>query len=174
MRHIVRLLVPAVAASVLLAACGSSGSGSGSSTSAKPAASGSAALVRTASDTTIGSSVLVDRSGKTLYSLSAERNGRFICTTSACLGVWHPLTVVTGATPSGAVGSLGTVKRPDGTLQVTFRGEPLYTFAQDAKAGDTKGQGVMDVGTWSVVKASGAARPATTPSTSGRGGSYGY
>ncbi|HEX5224861.1 MAG TPA: hypothetical protein VFW29_07010, partial [Solirubrobacteraceae bacterium] len=50
-------------------------------------------------------------------------------------------------------GSLGTVKRPDGTTQVTYAGTPLYTFVQDQHAGETKGQGVRDVGTWTAVAA---------------------
>ncbi len=44
---------------------------------------------------------------------------------------------------------LGTIKRPDnGRRQVTFDGRPLYTFDEDAKAGDAKGQGIKDVGVW--------------------------
>jgi predicted lipoprotein with Yx(FWY)xxD motif len=173
MRHVVRLLIPMAAVSVLLAACGSGGGSSSSSTSANPATANSTAIVKTASNAVAGGTILVNRSGLTLYSLSAERNGTFICTTSACLGVWHPLTVAKGTQPTAGVGSLGTVKRPDGTTQVTYRGEPLYTFAQDAKAGDANGQGIKDVGTWSAVKASGSAAPAA-PSTSGSSSPGGY
>jgi predicted lipoprotein with Yx(FWY)xxD motif len=154
--------------------------------------------VKTASNTTLGATVLVDAQGMTLYSLSGERNGKFICTSSACTQVWHPLSASAG-TPSGSVGSLGSVKRPDGTEQVTYKGMPLYTFAQDQKPGDAKGQGVKDVGTWTAVTAGAnsssapAAAPATTPaepapapapaqsesappagSGGGGGGSYGY
>jgi predicted lipoprotein with Yx(FWY)xxD motif len=114
----------------------------------------------------------------TLYHLSGEQNGKFICSSSSCVAIWHPLTVVTGSTPSGMAG-LGTVKRPDGTVQVTYKGEPLYTFAQDTSAGETKGQGIKDVGTWTVVTTGSAAASApattttTTPSSSSSGG-YGY
>lgn len=82
----------------------------------------------------------------TLYSLSAEKQGRFICTKS-CLKDWHPLTIHAGVKPTGPV-SLGTVKRPDGSLQVTYKGLPLYTFDEDRRAGDAKGEGIKDVGTW--------------------------
>jgi len=115
----------------------------------------------------------------TLYQLSAEQNGKFICTSAACLQVWHPLTAPSASTPSGSVGSLGTVKRPDGTEQVTYKGIPLYTFAQDKEAGEANGQGIKDVGTWSTVTvaASTTSTPAA-PATSGGGESeskkYGY
>jgi predicted lipoprotein with Yx(FWY)xxD motif len=106
----------------------------------------------------------------TLYSLSAEHGGKFICT-STCTQVWHPLSAA-GGTPSG-VASLSTVTRPDGSQQVAYKGMPLYTFAQDQRPGDTKGQGFKDVGTWSAVRVGAAAAPATpgtTTQTSGRSG----
>ncbi|HXB15677.1 MAG TPA: hypothetical protein VNV44_08010 [Solirubrobacteraceae bacterium] len=128
--------------------------------------------------------ILVNASGMTLYHLSGETSGKFICTSSGCTAVWHPLTVSTGTTPSGQVSSLGVVKRPDGTTQVTYKGEPLYTFASDQHPGETKGQGFKDVGTWTVITTSGAApatssAPATTStqsetSSGGGGGAYGY
>jgi predicted lipoprotein with Yx(FWY)xxD motif len=117
----------------------------------------------------------------TLYHLSGEQNGKFICTSSACVGVWHPLSVSAGSSPTG-VAALATVKRPDGTVQVTYKGTPLYTFAQDTAAGQANGQGIKDVGTWSAVTVSGEGAPASTPSSSkgaspggeGGGGGYGY
>ncbi|MFZ1156118.1 MAG: hypothetical protein WAN93_14570 [Solirubrobacteraceae bacterium] len=100
----------------------------------------------------------------TLYRLSGEQNGKFICTSSACLQVWHPLSTSTG-TPSGSVGSLSTVKRPDGTEQVTYKGAPLYTFTEDQKPGDTKGQGIKDVGTWTAVTTSSQSSSSPAPAT---------
>jgi predicted lipoprotein with Yx(FWY)xxD motif len=95
-----------------------------------------------------GKSLLVTKSGRTLYSLSAEHGGKFVCTmSSGCLSIWHPLTVAAGVTPKGPV-PLRTVMRPEGDLQVTFRGRPLYTFGGDKKSGQTKGEGLKDVGTW--------------------------
>lgn len=190
MRHSMKFLIPTLAASVLLSACGSS-SGSKSTSSAaeaQPAASqtssgSSSALVKTASNSKLGGTVLVDAQGMTLYHLSAEQNGKFICTSAACVQVWHPLTAPAGSTPSGGVGSLGTVKRPDGTQQVTYKGTPLYTFAQDKEAGDANGQGIKDVGTWSAVTAAASTTSApAAPAASGGGedesskggGSYGY
>jgi predicted lipoprotein with Yx(FWY)xxD motif len=172
------ITIPALAAGVLLAACGSSSSKSTTTeTQSRPSGSsgGSSVTVKTASNAAVGGTVLVNAEGMTLYSLSAEQNGRFICSTSACEAVWHPL-IATSGTPSG-VESLGTVKRPNGAEQVTFKGMPLYTFAQDAKPGDAKGEGVKDVGTWNAVMAtssSGAASAPTTTTTTSSGGGYGY
>jgi predicted lipoprotein with Yx(FWY)xxD motif len=174
MRHLLKLSLPAIATSLLLAACGSSSSSSSSTTSSEqqPAAqtssSSSSAVVKTASNSALGT-ILVDSQGMTLYHLSGEQNGKFICTSSACVGVWHPLTAPSGSAPSGAVGSLGAVKRPDGSMQVTYKGTPLYTFAEDRQPGETKGQGIKDVGTWSAVTSDSNSAPASTstpPSTS--------
>jgi predicted lipoprotein with Yx(FWY)xxD motif len=194
MRSALKFLIPAVAASLVLAACGSGSSSSGTSAASSAPASTTAssgestAIVKTAANTTLGATVLVNAQGRTLYSLSGEQGGKFICTSSACVQVWHPLSASTGAS-SGGVASLGTVKRPDGTEQVTYKGRPLYTFAQDQSPGEAKGQGIKDVGTWTAVtvSAKGASAPApatsaTTPTKStppaGSGGSssgrYGY
>ena len=100
-----------------------------------------------AENATLGKTILTTLSGRTLYSLSAETHGRFICT-GACLREWFPLTVPTGTKPTGPA-KLGTIERPDnGRTQVTFKGRPLYRFAGDHKRGDAEGEGFEDVGTW--------------------------
>jgi predicted lipoprotein with Yx(FWY)xxD motif len=148
----------------------------------------SSPVVKTASNS-LGT-ILVNSQGMTLYHLSGEQNGKFICTSSACVGVWHPLIASSTSAPSGEGVALGTVKRPEGTVQVTYKGTPLYTFTGDQQAGETKGQGIKDVGTWSAVTTgSGSAPAASTGSTpapaapstggssessSGGGGGYGY
>lgn len=190
MRQITKCLVPTVAASLVLAACGSGSStnSNNSSASSTPAASqsggsASASAVKTEANATIGATVLVNAQGITLYHLSGEQNGKWICTSAGCVQAWHPLSAPTGGSPTGSVGSLGTVKRPDGTMQVTYKGMPLYTFAQDQQPGDAKGQGIKDVGTWTAVTAGGVASspsttstpaPAPAPATSSGGGGYGY
>ena len=129
-------------------------------------------VVKVMRNPTLGKRILVTRSGMTLYSLSAERHGRFICTTSACIALWKPLTVPAGVKPAG-VGGLATVRRPDGKRQVAFKGAPLYRFVQDMKPGDAKGNGFRDVGVWRPVAAgSGATAPAPAPAPSRS--SYGY
>jgi predicted lipoprotein with Yx(FWY)xxD motif len=130
-------------------------------------ASGTKPLVKTAHNAKLGKTILVTRSGLTLYSLSAERHGRFICTTAFCLSLWKPLVVARGVKPTG-VNGLTVVKRPDAKRQVAFRGAPLYRFVQDTKPGETKGNGFKDVGVWRPVTTGSA--PAATPLRP----SYGY
>ena len=101
----------------------------------------------------------------TLYRLSGERAGHFICASAACLQVWHPLTAHRRRAHRPARPSLDTVKRPDGSSQVAYKGTPLYTFAQDTSPDDAKGQGLKDVGTWNAVTVAG---PATSRRTGHR------
>jgi predicted lipoprotein with Yx(FWY)xxD motif len=181
MRHLLRLSLPAAAASLLLAACGSSSTSSNTTSAAAStqsaaqasSSSSSAAVVKSASNS-LGT-ILVNSQGMTLYHLSGEVNGKFICTSSACLNVWHPLIAPSSGTPTG-VASLGTVKRPEGTMQVTYKGTPLYTFTGDQQPGETKGQGIKDVGTWSAVTTGSSSTPAagTSSSSESSGGAYGY
>lgn len=140
-------------------------------------ASGSTSAVTTVkSGHALGKTVLVNRAGRTLYSLSAETNGRFICTGS-CVSTWRPLLVRRGQRPTGAV-ALKTIRRPTGQIQVTYRGKPLYTFAGDQKPGDAKGEGFKDVGVWhaaavggSTMKTPAAPQP-TSPSPGYGSGGY--
>ena len=158
----------AVASIALAAACGSAAAGTGSHQ-----ANG---IVRTAQNAKLGSTVLVNHQGMTLYTLSAERNGRFVCTATAmipgssarCTQIWKPL-LVKGAVRAAGIGSLGTVARPgNGGTQLTYKGLPLYTFADDRAPGDAAGNGFKDVGTWQAATVGAAASAA--PSTGG----YGY
>ncbi len=187
MRASMKFLIPTLAAAALLSACGSSSSSSSSSAaSTQPASSSgtSVALVKTASNSTVGGKILINARGMTLYHLSGEKAGKFICTSKGCLQAWHPILAPAGGKPTGSVASLGVVKRPDGTEQVTYKGEPLYTFAQDSAPGQVHGQGIKDVGTWHAVTAgASASAPAASGSTtaassssssSGGGGGYGY
>ena len=181
MRTYPKFLISALAGAAVLAGCGSSKSSSGASSAAsQPAApttgsGATSAVVRTASNAKVGGTILVTPQGMTLYSLSGEGGGKFICSSSACTQIWHPLTAQV-TTVSGPVGSLSTVKRPDGTTQVTYRGMPLYTFAQDSAPGEANGNGVKDVGTWSVitVQTSAASTPATTTTAKKEGGGHAY
>jgi predicted lipoprotein with Yx(FWY)xxD motif len=114
---------------------------------AAPTASSAATTVKTAHNKRLHHTILVNRRGLSLYSLSAERRGRFICTDSSCLSFWTPLVVARETHPSGAR-SLGTVRRPDGKTQVTYKGRPLYTFNDDRRPGQVGGEGFRDVGVW--------------------------
>jgi predicted lipoprotein with Yx(FWY)xxD motif len=120
----------------------------GGSGSTAPTVGGSGPKTVAKARTIEGRMLLTTTKGRTLYSLSAERGGKFICTEmSGCTSIWRPLTVAAGVVPKGPV-KLGTIHRPEGQVQVTYRGLPLYTFASDKRPGQDKGEGLKDVGTW--------------------------
>ena len=134
------------------------------------AAEASGAVVSTA-NTSLGR-ILVDSRGRTLYLFGRDRNGKSACS-GQCASFWPPL--ITSGKPrvtSGARASLmGTTKRADGRLQVTYDHHPLYTFVKDTKAGQTNGEGVNAFGaTWNVVSPAGAKVTKPTTSTGGGGG----
>jgi predicted lipoprotein with Yx(FWY)xxD motif len=109
-------------------------------------------VVSKAQNKTLGKTVLTTIAGRTLYSLSVETRGKFICT-GPCLADWHPLVISAGVKPTGPV-KLGTIVRPDNKrVQVTYRGRPLYRFDGDAKPGEANGEGFKDVGTWHAATA---------------------
>ena len=129
-------------------------------------------VVMTATNKTLGKKILVNRKGMSLYSLSVERRGRFVCTTRACLSLWKPLTIARRAVATG-VAHLSVVERPDGRRQVSYRGGPLYTFVDDKAPGDVKGNGFKDVGIWRVATVSAGSGAPPPTSTGGYGGGYG-
>ena len=118
-------------------------------------------VAKQAANATLGRTVLTTLGGRTLYSLSAETNGRFICTGS-CLSTWRPLVVPAAVKPTGPV-KLGTIKRPDKRTQVTYKGRPLYTFAGDTKPGEVDGEEIKDVGTWHAAVTPAAPKPESQP-----------
>src|SRR5260370_19875759 len=152
--------------------CGSSGSSaaSGSATSAGPAAASSAAASGNALRTAqiMGVTVLTNAAGFTLYWFGPDTATASKCTGS-CATYWPPVKgpVTAGA---GVTGKLGTITRPDGSMQATYDGHPLYTYAGDTAAGQAKGNGLnVSGGVWHEVAVSGAA-PASSPSASSAGG----
>jgi predicted lipoprotein with Yx(FWY)xxD motif len=150
------LLVAALAAGLVAAFYAVNASGAGSMR-----------VVMTVKNKALGKTILANRQGLSLYSLSVERHSKFICTNTACLSLWKPLLVPKGVKPTGVSG-LGTVKRPTGKIQVAYHGAPLYRFVNDRKRGDIKGNGFKDVGTWRVVtvgKATSTSPPPPPPPT---------
>jgi predicted lipoprotein with Yx(FWY)xxD motif len=99
--------------------------------------------------------IVVDAAGMTLYMFDndTQGSGESSCT-GECLTNWPPL-YTTSETPEGTdiTGELGTITLPDGDLQVTLNGWPLYYFAGDKAAGDVAGQGVG--GIWWVLDPAG-------------------
>ena len=101
--------------------------------------------------------ILVDGSERTLYLFEADSTKASTCS-GACAQAWPPF--LTSGQPhlgSGVTQSLvGTMRRSDGTLQVTYNGHPLYYFAGDTKPGDTKGEGLNSFGAgWDAVSPAG-------------------
>jgi len=93
---------------------------------------------------------LTAASGMTLYTYQNDTPGTSTCS-GDCATTWPPYTVAsaTGLTTDPSVtGTIGTITRADGTIQVTYNGMPLYFYAQDVNPGDTTGDGVG--GVWSI------------------------
>jgi predicted lipoprotein with Yx(FWY)xxD motif len=102
--------------------------------------------------------VLVAANGRTLYLFTADKRRNSTCY-GQCAAFWPALTATRRTVGAGLKTSLlGTTKRRNGKLQVTYAGHPLYFFAQDKKAGDLNGQGIVHFGgAWWVVSAAGKA-----------------
>ena len=178
----IKLVTCAIAAAVVLAACGSdsgdSSTSSGSGSSSAPAESssgGSSALVKpTATD--LGE-ILANSDGMTVYGFMKDTPGTSNCV-DACSQAWPPVTVDGTTLPDGLDSAIFTViARPDGTHQLQAGDWPLYTFASDSAPGDTTGQGTG--GQWFVVTPDGQldknaapAASATTGSTMQSGSGY--
>ena len=116
--------------------------------------------------------VLVDAQGKTLYIWAHDKGSKSTCN-GDCAEYWPPL--LTRAKPVAAGGAnaalLGTSRRSDGRIQVTYAGHPLYYFVKDRKAGQTTGEGLTGFGgRWDPVSADGTA---VQKSTGSAGGGYG-
>jgi predicted lipoprotein with Yx(FWY)xxD motif len=91
---------------------------------------------------------LVDSAGQTLYVFKKDSPGQSACQ-GECVAKW-PVYLSEGAPASGLKATdLGTITRADGKKQSTYKGLPLYYFAADKAAGETKGHGMKDV--WSVA-----------------------
>jgi predicted lipoprotein with Yx(FWY)xxD motif len=135
--------VGAAVLGLVLAACGSSdGGGSSDSSGDTTGDSGSSSGVVQTSDVSGVGTVLVDRSGRTLYFADEESDGTIKCV-DACLDFWMP-AVATGALPSDIDG-LGTMTRDDnGAKQLTYDDAPLYTFKLDKGPGQATGDDFQD------------------------------
>jgi predicted lipoprotein with Yx(FWY)xxD motif len=131
-----------------------------------------AATVKTTHNGKFGT-ILVSSTGFTLYQLGSEKKGTIKCLGS-CAKIWPPLLLAAGAKPVAGTGvtaaKLGTIKRPDHGVQVTYNGIALYRFASDSKPGVVKGQNVAGFHLI-VVKANsaGTATPAATTTTASGG-----
>jgi predicted lipoprotein with Yx(FWY)xxD motif len=163
-------VMPLAAVVTLLAAACSSGSSSAApgsgATSGTPApghtqAGSSAAASAAAATVKAGSSslgvILTDGTGRAVYLFEKDTGATSTCY-GACAGLWPPvLTAGSPVTGGGVTASLlGTAKRTDGTIQVTYAGHPLYYFAGDHKPGDITGEGSQTFGAgWDLIAPAG-------------------
>jgi predicted lipoprotein with Yx(FWY)xxD motif len=154
----VKVGVP-VAATLLAAACGSTGSGSAASPA--PGATNTSTVIKTATGSE--GTFLVSGSGRSVYLWEKDGSNESACS-GACAGAWPPVPVPVHGTLAASGGAdasdLGTITRSDGSKQVTYDGHPLYYFAGDTAPGQTNGQGSDGFGAkWWLVT------PAGTPVT---------
>ena len=150
-----------LALALVAAGCGSSDDSNSNSTSAsgggvyggggsatKPASSSGSGVVSVDDNAKLGQ-IIVDSQGNTLYYfLKDKQNGGSSACSGACAQVWTPYTASgSPKAQNGASASmLGTIKRDDGSTQVTYNGWPLYTYTGDSKPGDTNGNDLDQFG----------------------------
>ena len=157
-------LAAALAATLLIAACGSSAS--------TPAAPARDHQVDVRHVNGVGD-VLVDASGRALYTPDQEANGKIRCV-GDCMSFWVPLEPGANPTAADGAGKLALITRPDKTKQVTVDGKPAYSFSEDMP-GKVTGDGFKDsfggqTFTWHVLLAGGGKSDAA----SSGGGGYSY
>lgn len=144
------LFGPLIVIAMVVGACSASSGGAGPYA---PATVASKATVEARTATMAGTVLVAGSNGMTVYTFAKDvaNSGTSACT-GTCLAKWPALTVPAGSTPvagSGVTGTLSTITRTDDrALQVTYKGLPLYFFANDKAPGDTKG----NYAGWSLVK----------------------
>lgn len=148
MRSTAAFLIATVGVALVIAGCGEDDDEYGAPAKQPGAGTtqaGGAATVA-ARDTDLGQ-VVADGQGMTLYIFAKDEGGQSSCS-GECASRWPPL-LTKGEPQAGSGGDaslLGTVKRNDGTTQVTYRGQPLYYYVEDTQPGDTNGNAVEEFG----------------------------
>jgi predicted lipoprotein with Yx(FWY)xxD motif len=195
--HTRTLLIPVLAAlaALALAACGGDDSTSTTSSVASGSASsgsssGGAGTVDLADNSALGTEILVDSEGRTLYLFEKDDSADESYCSGACAKAWPPLTVDGDAAAGSGLDSsqLTTFDREDGAIQVAFAGHPLYLYTGDKAPGDASGNGVDAFGAeWYAIDSSGAtveegesseegaaAEETTSTTDTDSSGGYGY
>jgi predicted lipoprotein with Yx(FWY)xxD motif len=107
-------------------------------------------LVRTIMDKNLGE-VLTTSKRQAIYIWKSEPKGKIRCT-GACAKAWPPVLVKKGVVVpthyAGIKGDFGTIRRPDGSRQLTLDRRALYTYAHE-KPGQVL---CNDVDNWFAVK----------------------
>ena len=158
MKHVAKRRVMGLSA--LLAACTVAGAGAAAASTTQGTVAHSAGATKAATLTARSSrygKILFDGRGRVLYLFARDRRGRSNCS-GACAKAWPPfLTKSAPRTLAGVNPKLvGTTRRGNVTLQVTYANHPLYYFKEDTKPGQIKCQNVSNFGgLWLVVAPSG-------------------
>lgn len=173
----------AAAATLALAACGSGDSTGTTTSSASTAAAASVGdgngTVDLADNKALGTQILVDGKGRTLYLFEKDDSADESYCDGACAKAWPPLTAVGTVTAGDGLDAskLTTFDRDDGTTQVAYAGHPLYYYAGDKAPGDVNGNGLDQFGAeWYALDAGGntvegGGSGSGTDTTSGAGSS---
>jgi predicted lipoprotein with Yx(FWY)xxD motif len=111
----------------------------------------------TVQDSPVGP-ILATGEGATLYDFVPDTPTHSACLNVGCVFQWPPLLVsnATQVGPGVTRSFVGTLKRPDGSTQLSYNGHPLYLYIRDTKAGEVTGQAVdQGGGLWYVLSPSG-------------------
>jgi predicted lipoprotein with Yx(FWY)xxD motif len=102
--------------------------------------------------------ILATGGGDTLYDFVPDTPTHSACVSDPCVFGWPPLvrsgpiTLGKGLNPS----LLGTLRRQDGSTQISYGGHPLYSYNLDVSPGVVMGQAInQDGGLWYVIDAKG-------------------
>lgn len=120
------------------------------------APSGGSGIVSAAKVGDLGT-ILVDSAGRTLYDFHKDKGSKSACY-GACAGAWPPLLTDGDPQAQGPAdrSMLGTTKRKDGTVQVTYNGWPLYTYVGDQNPGEANGNDIDQFGAeWYALQPNG-------------------
>ncbi|MFE2530799.1 hypothetical protein [Streptomyces sp. NPDC059371] len=172
MKYHTRAFIAAAGTALFLSATsaayadGSSHGGARSVQEARSTVSTSSSATVSTKSVSLGK-ILVNSKGHTLYLFQSDKTNKSTCN-GDCAKAWPPLKAHGKPTAGGGVNSklLSTITRSDGSKQVTYKGHPLYTFADDTKAGQTNGQGLDAFGAkWYVLGTDGKAITKTSSSS---------
>ena len=112
---------------------------------------GTPAVLAVANNSELGD-YLVASNGMTLYRYANDTANVSNCS-GTCAVNWPPYSPTTNESliaGNGVTGTLNTITRGDGIIQLTYNNTPLYFWKNDQKTGDTTGQNVGSI--WFVVK----------------------
>lgn len=163
-------IAPLLAASVI-AGCGSTSktaaskspapSGAETPASKSPASGGSGSSTKpvaliTTKHAKLGTVLAYGPDRLTVYLFEGDRGGSSNCS-GACAQIWPPVLGRPKASGQARASDLGTIRRADGEIQVTYKGHPLYRFIKDKDDGDAYGEGISSFGAdWYALQPSGA------------------